>query len=101
MTGGRRRRRSTTIGGRRRGTAAVAGTYLSPGYGFGLGCGGRGRGIYAPDNDGVFRWAGAANTYFRIDPAAELIGMVWTQFNPFAAYDLEREFQTLVYEALQ
>ena len=49
----------------------------------------------------MFRWAGAANTYFWIDPAAELIGMVWTQLNPFAAYDLEREFQTLVYEALE
>ena len=79
------------------------GTFLSPGYGFGLG--------FAvvvdaesspePDNDGVFRWAGAANTFFWIDPEAELIGMVWTQLNPFAAYDLEREFQTLVYEALE
>ncbi len=79
------------------------GTFLSPGYGFGLG--------FAvvvdadaspePDNNGVFRWAGAANTFFWIDPAAELIGMVWTQLNPFAAYDLEREFQTLVYEALE
>ncbi len=79
------------------------GTYLSPGYGFGLG--------FAvvvdaaaspePDNEGVFRWAGAANTFFWIDPQAELIGMVWTQINPFAAYDLEREFQTLVYEALE
>ncbi|MYH31240.1 MAG: beta-lactamase family protein [Acidobacteria bacterium] len=79
------------------------GSFLSPGYGFGLG--------FAvvvdadaspePDNDGVFRWAGAANTFFWIDPAAELIGMVWTQLNPFAAYDLEREFQTLVYEALE
>ena len=78
------------------------GAYLSPGYGFGLG--------FAvvvdaesspePDNDGVFRWAGAANTFFWIDPQEDLIGMVWTQVNPFAAYDLEREFQTLVYEAL-
>jgi CubicO group peptidase (beta-lactamase class C family) len=79
------------------------GTFLSPGYGFGLG--------FAvvvdanaspePDNNGVFRWAGAANTFFWIDPEAELIGMVWTQFNPFAAYDIEREFQILVYEALE
>ena len=79
------------------------GAYLSPGYGFGLG--------FAvvmdaesspePDNDGVFRWAGAANTFFWIDPAEELIGMVWIQLNPFAAYDLEREFQTLVYEAIE
>lgn len=79
------------------------GAFLSPGYGFGLG--------FAvmvdagaspePDHDGVFRWAGAANTFFWIDPEAELVGMVWTQFMPFAAYDLEREFQTLVYEALE
>ncbi|MXY17793.1 MAG: beta-lactamase family protein, partial [Acidobacteria bacterium] len=77
------------------------GNYLSPGYGFGLG--------FAvvvdadsspePDNDGVFRWAGAANTFFWIDPAEELIGLVWIQLNPFAAYALEREFQPLVYEA--
>ena len=79
------------------------GDFLSPGYGFGLG--------FAvmvdedaspePDHNGVFRWAGAANTFFWIDPEAELIGMVWTQFVPFAAYDLEREFQTLVYEAME
>ena len=78
------------------------GAYLSPGYGFGLG--------FAvmvdpdaspePDNAGVFRWAGAANTFFWIDPAAELVGMVWTQFDQFAAYDIERRFQGLVYEAL-
>ena len=79
------------------------GTFLSPAYGFGLG--------FAvlvdddaspePDNDGVFRWAGAANTFFWIDPDTELIGMVWTQINPFAIYDIEREFQTLVYESMR
>ena len=79
------------------------GAFLSPGYGFGLG--------FAvmmdedaspePDHDGVFRWAGAANTFFWIDPEAELVGMVWTQFMPFAAYNLEREFQTLVYGAIE
>ncbi len=51
-----------------------------------------------PHNDGVFRWAGAANTCFWMDLAAELRGMIWTQLNPFVAYDLEPEFQTLVYE---
>lgn len=76
--------------------------YLSPGYGFGLG--------FAvlvdeeaspePDRNGVYRWAGAANTFFWIDPEAELVGMVWTQLSPFAAYELEREFQTLVYRSL-
>ena len=79
------------------------GTFLSPGYGFGLG--------FAvlvdedsspePDNEGVFRWAGAANTFFWIDPEAELIGMVWTQLNPFGIYNIEREFQTLVYESIR
>lgn len=77
--------------------------YLSPGYGFGLG--------FAvlvdagatpePDVNGIIRWAGAANTFFWIDPANELIGMAWTQFNPFAIEPLEREFQTLVYGALE
>ena len=81
----------------------AVGNYLSPAYGFGLG--------FAvavdtaaspePDNDGVFRWAGAANTFFWIDPQAELIGMVWMQYGEFAAYEIEREFQTLVYEALE
>ena len=78
------------------------GTYLSPGYGFGLGFAVAvdAEATPEPDNTGVFRWAGAANTFFWIDPEAELIGMVWTQFQPFTAYDLEREFQTLVYEAI-
>ena len=79
------------------------GNYLSPGYGFGL--------SFAvlvdeeaspePDRNGVFRWAGAANTFFWIDPESELVGMVWTQLNPFGAYEIEREFQTLVYDSLQ
>ena len=79
------------------------GAFLSPGYGFGLGFAVMVDAAASPepDNDGVFRWAGAANTFFWIDPEAELVGMVWTQFMPFAAYDLEREFQTLVYEAME
>ena len=79
------------------------GTYISPGYGFGLGFAVMVDPVASPEPDhaGVFRWAGAANTFFWIDPEAELIGMVWTQFTPFAAYDLEREFQTLVYGAIE
>ena len=79
------------------------GAFLSPGYGFGLGFAVMvdAEASPEPDHDGVFRWAGAANTFFWIDPEAELVGMVWTQFMPFAAYDLEREFQTLVYEAIE
>ena len=79
------------------------GTYLSPGYGFGLGFAVAvdAEGTPEPDNNGVFRWAGAANTFFWIDPEDELIGLVWTQFDAFSAYNLEREFQTLVYEAIE
>ncbi len=78
------------------------GNYLSAGYGFGLG--------FAvlvdedaspePDRNGTYRWAGAANTFFWIDPHTDLVGMVWTQFSPFGVYEIEREFQTLVYESL-
>ena len=80
----------------------AVGNYLSPAYGFGLGFAVAVDAAASPepDNDGVFRWAGAANTFFWIDPVAELIGMVWTQYGEFAAYEIEREFQTLVYEAL-
>jgi len=84
-------------------TPISLGTFLSPGYGFGLG--------FAvlvdadntpePDTNGVFRWAGAANTFFWIDPEEELVGMVWTQVNPFGLYPIEREFQTLVYESVE
>ena len=50
------------------------GTYLSPGYGFGLGFAVAvdAEATPEPDNTGVFRWAGAANTFFWIDPEAEL-----------------------------
>jgi len=61
---------------------------------------------YIPEFDGVrvlteSGWAGAANTFFWIDPEEELIGMVWTQISPFGLYPIEREFQTLVYEAIE
>ena len=81
----------------------AVGNYLSPAYGFGLG--------FAvvvdetaspePDHNGLHRWAGAANTFFWIDPEAELVGMVWMQYGAFAAYEIEREFQTLVYGAIE
>ena len=60
---------------------------LSPGYGFGL-------------RFAVLLDETAANTFFWIDPPSELVGMIGTQFNPFRAYEIEREFQTLVYDSL-
>ena len=48
--------------------------------------------VSGPRNPGTFFW---------IDPETELIGMVWIQINPFGIYDIEREFQTLVYESMR
>ena len=77
--------------------------WIPPAYGFGLG--------FATlvdqeitsdaDHNGIFRWAGVANTFFWIDPEAELIAMVWTQLDPFLVYSLEKEFQKLVYQAIE
>jgi CubicO group peptidase (beta-lactamase class C family) len=53
-----------------------------------------------PGAAGLYRWSGYVGTYFWIDPRNQLIAMVWTQFSPGAAYQLEDEFQRLVYAAL-
>lgn len=53
-----------------------------------------------PGNVGSYGWAGAANTYFWIDPVDEIIGMVMTQLLPSGYYPLAREFRTLTYGAL-
>ena len=73
-----------------------------PGYGFGLGFSvltDAGATPYG-DNDGIFRWRGYASTYFWIDPADELIGVLMTQVAPPTSPDIEPEFQARVYEAL-
>jgi len=49
---------------------------------------------------GTYRWWGINGTFFWIDPQADLIGMVWTQFNPGRTYPLEQDFQRLVYAAI-
>lgn len=75
---------------------AIAG---QPGYGFGLG------GAVLVDSapgsgaPGIYRWAGAYNTYFWIDPTNELVAMIWTQVWPFRPFPLEAQFQRLVYDA--
>lgn len=40
-------------------------------------------------------------TFFWIDPKADLIRMVWTQFDTGRVYPLEQDFQRLVYAAVQ
>ena len=53
-----------------------------------------------PGSPGIYRWWGYAGTFFWVDPAADLIGMVWTQFVPGRAYPVEQDFQRLVYDAI-
>ncbi|MDX1579978.1 MAG: serine hydrolase, partial [Gemmatimonadota bacterium] len=81
----------------------IGGLWAAPGYGFGLGFSVLvdAEATPEPDNDGVFRWWGYGSTYFWIDPAEELIGIVLTQLSPPVLPQLERRFQTLVYEALR
>jgi CubicO group peptidase (beta-lactamase class C family) len=50
---------------------------------------------------GTFRWAGYGTTFFWIDPKADLIAMVWTQYLPVMEYwSLDAHFQRLVYAAV-
>ena len=54
-----------------------------------------------PGSAGTFRWAGYGSTFFWVDPKANLIGMVWTQYMPVMEYwALDGDFQRLVYAAL-
>jgi len=71
------------------------------GYGFGLGS----RVLLnvaeaaLPGSEGEYGWAGAAKTYFWIDPKQELVGILMAQF--MLAFDLpEKPFQVLAYQAL-
>ncbi|MEK7403266.1 MAG: serine hydrolase domain-containing protein [Gemmatimonadota bacterium] len=54
-----------------------------------------------PGSTGVYRWWGLMGTFFWVDPKADLIGMVWTQFNTGRVYPIEQDFQRLVYAAIQ
>lgn len=50
---------------------------------------------------GMFRWAGYGTTFFWVDPRADLIAMVWTQYTPVMEYwSLDAQFQRLVYAAV-
>lgn len=73
-----------------------------PGYGFGLGFAVLVHPAAAglPGAAGIYRWWGAAGTFFWVDPHADLIGMVWTQVLPGRAYPLEQDFQSAVYRGL-
>ncbi len=50
--------------------------------------------------NGTYYWGGAASTIFWIDPSEELIAILMTQLMPSGAYPLRRQFQQLVYGAI-
>ena len=84
---------------------AIAAIAISPEwttgkYGFGYGGAVRiDSSATVPGSVGTFRWAGAASTFFTIDPKADLITMVWTQYTPID-WSLDARFQQLVYAAM-
>jgi CubicO group peptidase (beta-lactamase class C family) len=72
-----------------------------PGLGFGLGS----RvvtdiaGTAGPGSDGEFGWAGAAKTYYWVDPAEDLVGVFMTQYMT-GPLNPDRDFRSLVYQAI-
>jgi CubicO group peptidase (beta-lactamase class C family) len=78
----------------------VTGNLMS-GYGFGLGS----RVLMSvaesavPGSAGEFGWAGAANTYYWVDPQEELVGLFMAQALGSTQFP-EKIFQTLVYAAM-
>ncbi|MDD2733553.1 MAG: serine hydrolase [Desulfuromonadaceae bacterium] len=78
------------------------GGIMRSGYGFGLGS----RVLLnvaesaLPGSIGEYGWAGAAKTYFWVDPKEELIGILMAQY--MVSFDTpERDFQLLAYQALE
>ena len=74
----------------------------APGWGFGLGvqvCSNVAH-TETLGSTGAYGWSGIANTYFFIDPAEDLIAMVWTQMQPYGYYPLSQEFNVAVYQAI-
>ena len=49
---------------------------------------------------GLFGWEGAASTWFCVDPAEDLIGILMTQFIPHGTHPFDLRFKTMLYAAL-
>lgn len=49
---------------------------------------------------GEFGWAGAANTFFWVDPAEDFIGLFVTQYLPLLPYPVTDRFRNLAYAAI-
>jgi CubicO group peptidase (beta-lactamase class C family) len=53
-----------------------------------------------PGSVGEFNWAGAASTYFFVDPKEKMVVILLTQYFPFTQYPLREELKALTYQAL-
>ena len=53
-----------------------------------------------PTSPGEYQWCGYAGTFFWVDRAKDLIGMVWTQVYAGCPHPIESQFQKLVYGAI-
>jgi CubicO group peptidase (beta-lactamase class C family) len=79
----------------------IGGIY-SPGYGYGLGM----RTLMdvgqaqVPGSVGEFGWAGAASTYFWIDPREQFIGIQMAQFQPSGFHPIAPDFRVAAYQAI-
>jgi CubicO group peptidase (beta-lactamase class C family) len=71
-----------------------------PGFGFGLGFSVLVDQSKILGSTGEFGWPGIYNTLFWIDPSEQLICILMTQFSPFLAYPIHREFRVLVNQAI-
>jgi len=82
---------------------AKDGRYLSPSQGFGFGFNVAIGSTFeaSSGNPGTFGWAGAAHTFFFVDPHEELIAIFFTQLLPYHAKpEILRQFKRAVYGAL-
>lgn len=83
------------------GSIPVHGDTLPPGYGFGLGVAVRTAAGLAPlpGSVGEYSWSGLAGTFFLVDPAEDLIAMLFTQA-PGPRVHYRNLFRHLVYAAV-
>ena len=49
---------------------------------------------------GEYGWAGAAGTYFWIDPREDMIGILMAQHQPGGFYPLAQDFRVSAYQAI-
>lgn len=52
-------------------------------------------------SEGEYGWSGKNNTYYWADPQEGLVLLLFTQFQPFLHYPVDRQFKLLTYQAIE